>query len=362
VKRVGIIGAGNISGIYLRNAVSLTPFSVVAIADLNPERARAVADEHHIPQVLTPDELLSSTDIEVVLNLTVPAAHAAVSHAALSAGKHVYGEKPLALNREDGRALVELARARGLQLGSAPDTFLGAGLQTCRRLIDDGVIGRPLAATAFMMSHGVEAWHPNPDFFYQPGAGPMFDMGPYYLTALISLLGPIRTVTGQAVSGFDERTITTPHRQGERIPVTTPTHVTSLLSFHSGAVATLITSFDVWGSQLPRIEIYGSEGTISVPDPNTFGGPVRLRRAHEKEWQEVPVERPYAQNSRGLGLHDLLASIDEARVPRASGELALHVLDAMQSTLESATQERTLSLTTHAPQPKPLPVTAAEAS
>ncbi|MFB9991114.1 Gfo/Idh/MocA family protein [Deinococcus oregonensis] len=354
MTRVGIIGVGDISSIYLKNAAELVPFEVVAVADLSAERAQARAKEFGVPNVLTPSELLAHPDVDVVLNLTIPAAHAEVSRAALEAGKHVYGEKPLALDREAGRALVELAGTRGLRLGSAPDTFLGAGLQTCRQLIDEGVIGRPLAATAFMMSHGVEAWHPNPDFFYQPGAGPMFDMGPYYLTALISLLGPIQTVTGQAVSGFEERTITTAKRLGERIPVRTPTHVTALLGFGSGVAASLTTSFDVWHAQVPRIEIYGSEGTLSLPDPNTFGGPVRVRLAQDKEWRDVPVERPYSQNSRGLGLSDLLASVREGRAPRASGELALHVLDAMQSTLESAEAGRTLTLSTTAERPAPL--------
>lgn len=360
MNRVGIIGAGDISGIYLENAAGLIPFAVGAVADLSPERARARAEQYSVPEILTPEELLAHPDIDVVLNLTVPAVHAEVSRAALKAGKHVYSEKPLALNREDGRALVDLAGSRGLLLGCAPDTFLGAGLQTCRQLIDGGMIGKPLAATAFMMSHGVEAWHPNPDFFYQPGAGPLFDMGPYYLTALIALLGPIHTVTGQAVSGFAERVITTSRRNGERIPVGTPTHVTALLGFHSGVAATLITSFDVWHAQLPRIEIYGTEGTLSLPDPNTFGGPVRVRRAGDREWQEVALERPYAGNSRGLGLSDLLAGIREGRPPRASGQLALHVLDAMQSTLESAREGRTLTLSTTAERPAPLPAGAEE--
>ncbi|MFC4427292.1 Gfo/Idh/MocA family protein [Deinococcus navajonensis] len=351
---VGVIGAGVISGIYLKNAASLTPFEVVAVADLSPERARTQAAEYGVRHVLTPEELLAHPEVEVVLNLTVPSAHAAVTRSALEAGKHVYGEKPLALTREDGLALVNLAEARDLRLGSAPDTFLGAGLQTCRQLIDEGAIGQPLAATAFMLSHGVEAWHASPDFFYQPGAGPMFDMGPYYLTALISLLGPVRTVTGQATSGFQERTITTAQRYGERIPVGTPTHVTALLGFESGVAATLITSFDVWHAQVPRIEIYGSEGTLSLPDPNTFGGPVQLRLAQDKAWREVPLARPYALNSRGLGLSDLISSVHENRGPRASGRLALHVLDAMQSTLESAEAGRTLTLTTTAERPEPL--------
>ncbi|UBV44269.1 Gfo/Idh/MocA family oxidoreductase (plasmid) [Deinococcus taeanensis] len=354
MTRVGIVGAGQISGIYLTNAAGATPFEVVAVADLTPQAAEARAQEYGIPLALSPEALLNHPGVDVVLNLTVPAAHAAVSRAALEAGKHVYSEKPLALTRDDGRALVALAQARGLRLGCAPDTFLGAGLQTCRQLIDEGVIGRPLAATAFMLSHGVEAWHANPDFFYQPGGGPLFDMGPYYLTALTALLGPVRTVSGQATQGFDERVITSAARRGERIAVQTPTHVSALLGFESGAAATLITSFDVWHAEVPRIEIYGSEGTLSLPDPNTFGGPVRLRLAQDREWREVPTDRPFAQNSRGLGLHDLIASVNEGRAPRASGALALHVLDVMHSTLDSAASGQTVRLTTTAERPAPL--------
>ncbi|MBB6098371.1 putative dehydrogenase [Deinobacterium chartae] len=352
--RVGIIGCGDISVTYLKNASGVTPFTVAAVADLDLERASRRAREYGVERVLTPQELLAQPDIEVVLNLTVPAAHFEVSRAALEAGKHVYGEKPLAIRREDGETLVLLASERGLKLGSAPDTFLGAGLQTARKLIDDGVIGRPLAATAFMMGRGPESWHPSPDFFYRPGAGPLFDMGPYYLTALISLLGPITCVTGQAVSGHTERVITGPVRTGERIRVETPTHITGLLAFESGAVATLITSFDVWYAELPRIEIYGTEGTLSIPDPNTFGGPVRLRRAGEEAWREVPLTHAYATNSRGVGLRDLIEAAQQGREPRASGRLALHVLDAMQSILESSEARRTLDLGSRAERPAPL--------
>lgn len=349
---VGIIGCGDISRIYLENAGSRTLFEIVAVADLLPERAQARAQEYGISRALTPDELLSDSDIDAVLNLTIPAAHAEISRRALEAGKHVYSEKPLALNVADGQALVELARERGLLIGCAPDTVLGAGLQTVRHLLDSGVIGRPLSATAFMLSSGVEAWHPSPDFFYQPGAGPLFDMGPYYLSALVSLLGPVRSVTGQASKGHEVRVITAERRKGEIIPVGTPTHITALLDFESGAVATLITSFDVQGSNLPRIEIYGTDGTLSLPDPNTFGGPVLLKRSGAKDWEELPLTFPNAENSRGLGLRDLLQAAQLGQTPRASGELALHVLDIMQSTLRSAEEGRRLDLQTTAAQPE----------
>jgi predicted dehydrogenase len=353
--RVGIIGCGNISATYLKAAQLFERLSVVAVADLDAERARARASEYDV-RAEPVDSLLADPEIEAVINLTVPAVHARVSLQILGAGKHVYSEKPLATDREDGRALLEAAAERGLRIGCAPDTFLGGGLQTARKLLDDGWIGRPVAATAFMMSSGVESWHPDPAFFYRPGAGPLFDMGPYYVTALISFLGPIRSVTGSAVVSFPERRITSKPYAGQTLRVETPTHITSLLEFHSGAVATLITSFDVQASELPRMEIYGSQGTLSVPDPNTFGGPVRIRRSGIKEWSEVPLTHGYVTNSRGLGLADMAHAIDSGRPHRAAGEMAYHVLDAMQATLEAAECGSRIELKSSCERPAPLPL------
>ncbi len=254
-------------------------------------------------------ELLADPEIEIVLNLTIPAAHAEVALAAIEAGKSVYNEKPLAVTREDGKRIVALARERNLRVGCAPDTFLGAGLQTCREVIDAGTIGEPVAATAFMLGHGPEGWHPDPDFYYQVGGGPMFDMGPYYLTALVSMLGPVRRVTGSARITSPERVIGSEPKRGQIIHVNTPTHLAGVMDFAQGAVGTLVTSFDVWGANVPRIEVYGTQGSLSVPDPNTFGGPVRLLRAGSKEWEEVPVTRPYAENSRGIGLADMATAL-----------------------------------------------------
>ncbi len=352
---MGVIGCGNISGIYLKNARRLEILDVVACADLDLERARARAAEYDVPRACTVEELLADPAVEIVLNLTVPAAHGEVGLWALDAGKSLYNEKPLAIAREDALLLVERARARGLLLGGAPDTFLGAGLQTCRSLVDDGLIGAPVAATAFMLGHGAESWHPDPAFFYKPGAGPMLDMGPYYLTALVNLLGPVRRVTGSARASFPERAITSQPHHGETIVVEVPTHIAGVLDFASGPIGTIVTSFDVWASETPRLEVYGSAGTLSLPDPNTFGGPVRLRRPGEDRWSEVPLTHGYATNSRGLGLADMAYALRSGRPVRASGSLTYHVLDIMQSFEQASTEGRHVELDSTCERPTALP-------
>lgn len=354
--RVGIVGCGVISGIYLKNAQVFQLYDVVACADLLVERAQARAAEYNVPKACSVEELLADPSVEIVLNLTIPKAHAEVSLAALEAGKSVYNEKPLAVTRQEAQKMLELARSKGLLVGGAPDTFLGAGLQTCRKLIDDGWIGEPVAATAFMMSHGHESWHPDPEFYYKAGGGPMFDMEPYYLTALTSLLGPVRRVTGSARISFPERTITSQPKYGQTITVDVPTHVAGVLDFASGAVGTIVTSFDVWGGQLPRIEIYGSTGTLSVPDPNTFGGPVLLRRAGEKEWSTIPLTHGYAENSRGIGVADMAYALRTGRRHRANEALTFHVLDIMHAIHEAAAEGRHVELGSTMERPAPLPM------
>ncbi len=354
--RVGIIGCGNISAIYLENGKVFRAFDIVAVADIEMERAHARAAEYGIPKACSVEELLADPAIEIVINLTIPAAHAEVAMAAVKAGKSVYNEKPLAISREDGRELLRLAREQGVRVGCAPDTFLGGGLQPCRKLIDEGWIGRPIAATAFMMSHGPESWHPNPYFFFQPGAGPMFDMGPYYLTALIMLIGPVRRVTGSAQITFPERTITNQWNYGDTIPVNTATHVAGVLDFVGGAVGTIITSFDVWSANLPRIEIYGTEGSLSVPDPNTFDGPVRVRRGGASEWKEVPLSHGFAKNSRGLGVADMASALRSGRAHRASGELAFHVLDLMHAFHDASREGRHIEIQSTCDRPAALPL------
>lgn len=350
--KIAVVGCGVISTIYLQNCPTFG-LEVAACADVDMARAEAQAQKFNVPARSVAD-VLADPSIEVILNLTPPAFHAEVIESALNAGKHVYSEKPLATTRADGARLVELAQAKGLRIGCAPDTFLGGGLQTCRKLIDEGVIGEPVAAVAFMTGHGPEGWHPNPEFFYQPGAGPMFDMGPYYLTALISLLGPVRRLTGSTRISFAERLITSQPLHGTKIKVNTPTHVAGVLDFASGPVATIITSFDVWAANLPRIEIYGSEGSLSVPDPNTFGGPVRLRLAKDKEWREVELTHGHTENSRGLGVADMAHAIRENRPHRAHSDLAFHVLDLMQSFEEASTAGHHLDPQTTCARPAPL--------
>lgn len=355
MAKVGIIGCGNISGIYLQADKKFPILQTVACADLDRARAQAKAEEYGI-KAYSVDELLADPEIDIVINLTIPAAHGKVAMAAVEAGKHVYSEKPLALDRAEGRQLLEMAAAKGLRVGNAPDTFLGGGIQTCRKLIDDGWIGEPLGATAFMMSPGHERWHPDPDFFYQPGGGPMFDMGPYYVTALVSLLGPVRRITGATRATYKERTITSQPKFGQKIQVNVPTYVAGLLDFEGGAIGTIITSFDTWAAELPRIEIYGTQGSLSVPDPNTFGGPVRIRRAGATEWSEMPITHLYTENSRGLGVADMAYAIQSGRAHRASGQLAYHVLDVMCAIHDASNQDAHVLLKSTCERPAPLPL------
>lgn len=349
--KVGLVGCGNISDTYLKSCPTFEVLEVVACADIEMSRARAQAQKFGL-RALTVEELLADPEIEIVVNLTVPLAHAEVNLRALASGKHVHTEKPLAVTRDDGQKTLALAREKNLRVGSAPDTFLGGGLQTCRKMLDDGAIGQPVAATAFVLSHGPESWHPSPDFFYQPGAGPMFDMGPYYLTTLIHLLGPVRRVTGSARVSFSERVAA----DGHTIQVNTPTHLVGVLDFVSGPVATLMTSFDVWSHHLPRIEIYGSEGTLAVPNPNTFGGPVLLRRAAEKEWREMPLTHGYTANHRGVGVADLAYALHSGRAHRANGEIAYHVLDLMHAIHDASREGQHIELDSTCQRPAALPV------
>lgn len=352
--KVGMIGCGNIAPAYMRGCAPFGVLDLVACADIKPEVAEAFAAEHGL-QAMTVTELLADPDIQIVINLTIPRVHAEVSLAILDAGKHVYSEKPLAVTREDGARIMAVAADHGLRVGCAPDTILGGGIQTCRKVIDEGTIGQPVAATGFFAAHGPESWHPNPWIFYQVGAGPLFDLGPYYLTTLVYLLGPVVGVAGSARMSFPERIATSPALNGRRIPVEVPTHVTGTLDFAGGPIGTVITSFDVWAHSLPRIEIYGSEGTLCVSDPNRFDGPVQVWTTASRAWEEV--ELVYSdQVGRGIGVADLAYAIQSGRAHRANGELAFHALDIMHALLESAERGTRVTLSSSCPQPAAFPL------
>lgn len=352
--RIGIVGCGNISGIYFENLGKYRSTEIVACADLDMERAKATAEARGVPMALEPDALIAHPDVDLVLNLTVPKAHASVAQAAVEAKKHVYNEKPLTLTREEGKRLLDTAKANGVLVGSAPDTFLGGGHQTCRALIESGAIGEPVAAHAFMLCHGHESWHPSPEFYYEQGGGPMFDMGPYYLTALVNMMGPVRRVSGSARITFPTRTITSQPKSGKVVEVETPTHLAGILDFANGAIGEITTSFDVWFSKLPSITVYGTEGTMLVPDPNGFGGEIYVRRPGDADWELKPITHGYAGNARGLGVLDMAHAIAENRPHRASGALAYHVLDLMHSVLDSSAEGKHIQVASTVDQPAPL--------
>ena len=356
--KIGLIGCGQISHIYLKNCTEMFDIlQVEACADLVPELANKRAAEFGIPKVYTVEELLADPEIEIVLNLTAPAVHAAINMKALQSGKHVYTEKPFALTREDADEVLKLAAERGLRVGCAPDTFLGAGIQTCIKLIDDGWIGTPYAASGtIIMGTSGDGMHPNFQNFLRLGGDPLLDMGPYYLTALIAMLGPVRRVTGSAQQLTRELLIRNPKspRYGETVPVEAPMNVAATLDLHNGAVVSLQASKESFG-YTPRMEVYGTEGILYVPDPNFFGGTIAIKQPNG-ETKEIPFSHPITTDSRGMGLADMAAAIQSRRPNRASGQLARHVLDISLSIFESSETERHITLQSGCDRPAPLPL------
>ena len=351
VIRVGIIGAGNIFPAYLNTLRKQRKVRFIGIADIQPAVAQARAAEFGL-KAMTVDELLASP-AQVVLNITPPLAHHAVGMAVLNAGKHLFNEKPLAATFAQGRELVALAAAKNLRLGCAPDTVLGAGSQTVRALVDAGAVGRIVGGSAHFMNHGPDHWHPNPDFFYGQGAGPLHDMGPYYISHLVHHLGPVAELNATARITWTERIVPRGANAGRRIKVEVPTTVVSRLRFASGAEVSLTVSFDVWKHQHTPIELHGEHGTILGHDPNKFGGTVRWSQ-QDGDWQTVRERRPYTANSRGIGLLDLALAIEQGRPHRCNEALALHVLEVMDKSLESAALARALALTTSCERPEAL--------
>jgi len=369
---VGIIGCGNISAAYMTLAPLFRGIEVRACADIDMKAAKARAAEFGI-RAETVDELLKDKDIDIVVNLTIPAAHFEVSKRALSAGKHVYSEKPFVLSLAEGKELAKLAAKKGLRIGSAPDTFLGGAHQFARHLIDSGAIGKVTSGTAYVMSHGMEHWHPNPDFFFKPGAGPVLDIGPYYVTNLIQLIGPVKRVAAFSSTPSPTRTISSKPRAGEKIKVETPTTIHALLEFENGATVMMGTSWDVWNHAHGNMELYGEHGTLYVPDPNFFGGNLRMTKGAQPVKKLPAFAHPFAvpnqshatlgalANYRTSGLADMALGIIEGRPHRCSMELALHAVDVMTSILKSGETGKVVTLSTTCERPAPLGIAEAKA-
>ncbi|OIH94121.1 Gfo/Idh/MocA family protein [Curtobacterium sp. MCBA15_001] len=355
--RVGMVGVGNISRQYLQHLPGLPNLRLTAVADLDTERAAAVAAEQGV-LALGVDELLAHGEVDVVLNLTIPAAHAEVAERALAAGKHVYGEKPLATSTAEAAPVLDHARAAGLRVGSAPDTVLGTGIQTARAALDDGMIGTPVGAAVSWSAPGHELWHPAPAFYYQPGGGPLLDMGPYYLTSLVSFFGPVVRVSGSATRSTRERTVATGPSAGAPIPVDVDTHVVAILEHQGGVVSTVTVSFEVWATRSPLFEVYGTAGTLAVPDPNAFSETAAVATAEDRSWRDLPVRGGYADAGRGYGLADMAHAIATDRPHRASGELAYHVLEVMEAVATAAREHTVVPVTSHVERPATVPLGA----
>lgn len=360
--KVGIIGCGMISDTYFNAAKKFNMIEVVACSDIIPERSQKKTELYGVPS-MTNEELLSMPEIEIVLNLTPPQVHSKIAMDTLNAGKHAYSEKPFGVDEADAAKVMALAKKKGLRVGCAPDTFLGGGIQTCRKMLDDGWIGKPISATAMVLGRGPEKWGQAP-FFYDYGAGPMLDLGPYYITALVNLFGPAKSVTAMTKKGSEYRTLGNEvaemykdkYKPFDRYPVNVTTHLTGVVEFQNGVLATVIASFEAYAHGHTPIEVYGDEGTMQVPDPNTFGGPVKVYRRGENKWVEAPLSHIYTDNSRSIGVADMSIAIQTGRKHRASGELANHVLEIMLSFDKSSKLGKKVDLKTTCERPEPLPL------
>ena len=362
---VGIIGCGNISEAYMKLAPLFRGIHVVACADISADAAKARADQFGL-KAMSVDDILETDEVNIIVNLTIPSAHFDISRRAIESGKHVYSEKPFVLSLDEGEALKKLANEKGVRIGSAPDTFLGGSHQLARRLIDDGKVGRITSGTAHVMSRGMEHWHPNPDFFFLEGAGPVLDIGPYYVTELIQLIGPVKRIMAMSSTPSPERTILSEARRGEKIPVETPTTIHALLEFENGAIVTLGTSWDVREHGHGHIELYGETGTIHLPDPNFFGGDVVVMTNTDERTELEPDNHPFGRenvetgdgrhvaNYRTAGLADMATAILENRPHRCSLELALHAVEVMTSILQAGETGEAITLSTSCERPEPL--------
>lgn len=332
---VGIVGVGVISEQYFSSIKRLPNLKLVAVADLDMERAHKVAAEQHC-EAMSVNQLMNDSRITYVLNLTTPQSHKEIIDLAVKAGKDVFTEKPLALSTTEIFPVMKLASEQGIHIGCAPDTVLGTGIQTSKKILDSGKIGEIVGASAFWSAPGHELWHPAPSFYYQPGAGPLYDMGPYYLTTLVTLLGPIKEVIGSATRSHRVRTIATGPKKDQEIPVDVDTHINAILFHENGLVSTITVSFEIWGTTSPLIEIFGTQGTLSIPDPNQFSDTPKIKSAGSPDWQEVQASAGYTNAGRGYGLSEMVAAISEGRKPRLAADLGYHVLEVFESILLSA--------------------------
>jgi len=359
--RIGVMGCGNISATYFKYAPLFKGIEITACADINSKAARHAAEAYHVT-AMEPAKLIKSKDVDIILNLTIPDQHYAVSLAAVKAGKHVYSEKPLVLALKDGMKLRDAAEAKGVKVCCAPDTFLGGAHQRARKAIDDGAVGKITSGTAHVMGFGMEHWHPNPDFFFKPGGGPILDMGPYYIGNLINLIGPVKRVAALTNMARATRTISSQPRAGETIPVETPTNIHALLEFHNGAAVTLSASWDVWANRHANMELYGTEGAMFVPDPNFFGGEVLATKRSGPPEPLSAWDHPFGvgnqdnhgnmvANYRSAGLADLAAAVHGNRDARCSLERTLHAVDVMTSVLKSGADGKFVEMKTTCTQP-----------
>ena len=361
--KVGIIGCGNISETYFNCQKIFNNFEIISCADINTEFANESAEKFNI-KAQSVDDILSNKDIDLIINLTIPSAHKEIIINSLKAGKHCFSEKPLAMNMKEGLEIVKISNEKNLYVGCAPDTFLGSAGQNARKLIEDNKIGKIVLGTFNLMSHGMEHWHPNPDFFFKPGAGPVFDVGVYYITQLINLIGPIKSISSISGTATPERTISSEPRKGEKIIVETPTTLMGSLEFHNSAKIQFFCSWDIWKHKHSTIELYGLEGSMIVPDPNFFSGDILISNK-DQDWQTINNDSMLLgipnktdndgtkiANYRGIGLSDMIQAIQNQRQARCSLDLSIHVLEVMEGILNSSTQKEIYHLNTKPHQPK----------
>lgn len=354
---IGIVGCGNISSVYIENLQNMFPnTNVLAVSDIDPKKAKEYAEKFNLKKALSYEDMLKDQELDLIINLTTPQSHYSLTKRALLAGKNAYLEKPLALTYLEAQELVDIASEQHLLLGCAPDTFMGAGYQTARKVIDDGLIGDVLSGSTFDVCHGHENWHPSPAFFYQKGGGPIYDRGPYNLTHLVMLLGSVKTVAGMTSKGFEQRTITSKPLFGQKIDVEIPTHVSGLMQFEQGAQVIITMSFDVYGSALPHTELHGTLGSLILPDNNSFTGDILYKPYFSDHFEKIPHTHIYDKNCRGIGVCDMANAIIQGKTPRTDAKMACHIVEIMEKMHISWNKQKYMNLISRCDRPEPLPL------